>query len=123
MERRHNPMSDAVEALLRELISEVRGLRADHRGKKSLLTRKDRALLERLLPAIALLFQQELFTAREVREHQAPGLKFMLEGVDTKSLGRLLTRADGAAIAGNAVHCTGQESNVMLYQLRKISLP
>lgn len=117
-------MPEPVEALLRELLSEIRGMRADLRGgKASSLTRNDRVILERLLPAIGLLFpEEELFTAREVRKHPAPGLGILLDGMDTRSIGRLLTRAAGVPIAGNTVDCSGRESNVVLYRVRKTDL-
>jgi hypothetical protein len=112
--------TDIVESLLRELILEVRTLRCavERHGRPSKLSRSDRITLERLLPAIQILFpDQQLFTAGEVMAHPAPGFRVVRGRLSAKSLGRLLTRADGVGIAGFKVSVISTERNISLYRV------
>jgi hypothetical protein len=74
--------------------------------------------LERLLPAIAAVFSDgELFTSRELVMHPAQGLRVLRNGLSTKQVGRLLTRADRMAIGGFNVERHGSEINVALWRV------
>ena len=82
------------------------------------LSKKDRLTLERLLPAVAAVFNDgELFTSRELVAHPAPGLRVLRGGLSTKQIGRLLTRADGTTIGGFRVERHGTEVNVALWRV------
>jgi hypothetical protein len=81
------------------------------------LSKRDRVTLERLLPAIADVFDGELFTSRELVAHPAPGLRVLRGGLSTKQIGRLLMRADGTTIAGFRAECHGSEINVKLWRV------
>jgi hypothetical protein len=77
-----------VAELLRDLVEEVRGLRADlsTRGQvltsprvaESSLSRADLALLPRLLPAIAGALGSEPFASRDLAADASPGLRSVL---------------------------------------------
>lgn len=117
------PPSDPIEALLREILAEVRGLRADFALQRQaprsarLLSRDDRALLARLLPAIAGVLGSEQFTSRDLAATSAPGLRFVLRGLSVKSIGRLLSRSEGVPIDGWLVERCGVEINVALWRV------
>jgi hypothetical protein len=106
-----------VELLLRELLTEVRGLRADLRERQATsLSRADRALLARLLPAIGGALGSEPFPSRDLPT-ASPGLRVVLRGVSAKQIGRLLSRAEGVPIDGYIVERCGIEINVTLWRV------
>jgi hypothetical protein len=110
-----------LEAWQREVLSELRQIRQlleRPQGRPSTLSKTDRAMLERLLQALAVVFPGgELFTSRELVEHPAPGLRVLRRGLSTKQIGRLLTRADGIAIGGFKVEKVGSELHVCLWRV------
>src|SRR5262245_14785017 len=91
--------AEAIRPIVRETIREA--LRANRaalalaleRRRPSHLTRIDRGRLGAILPAIAGAIGSELFTALEATEHESPALRIVLEGLNARSLGRLLRRA------------------------------
>jgi hypothetical protein len=109
----------AVELLLTQLLEEVRALRADMRERRPApsLSRSDRAVLARLLPAIAGDRGSEPFdfTSRDLRAK--PGLRVVLRGLSVKQIGRLLSRAEGVPIDGYIVERCGIEINVALWRV------
>src|SRR5687767_14521074 len=79
------PEATAVEALLHELVAEVRGLRQDLRARTpSSLSRSDRLALSRILPAIGGVIGSELFAVRELFASEAPALRVVLPGLTAK---------------------------------------
>lgn len=110
-----------ADALLREILVEVKGIRADlaaqHRPASS-LSRADRLMLERLFQALVNLYPNgEVFTSRDIVAHPAPGLRLLRAGLSTKSLGRLFTRAAGAVIGGYRIERIGSELRVALWRV------
>jgi hypothetical protein len=109
--------------LLRELISEVRGLRQDiARGQRPVmvLNRADRALLARLLPAVGGVFGSELFLTRELFESDAAALKLVTRGLNALKVGRALRRGEGQAIDGYSVQREGTELNTVLWRVVQV---
>lgn len=112
-------MSERVEALLVELIHEVRLLRQAHErdDSPSTLNRADRDALARLLPAIAGTLGSDLFTARELIEHSAPALRLVCVGLSARQLGKLLRRAHGQPVGGYVVSSDGLEVGAVLWRV------
>jgi hypothetical protein len=97
--------SSTAEALLRELLAEVRAMRqaVEQRGLPSSLSRADRQLLARLLPAVIGAIGSAEFVASELLEHEARGLQIVCAGMTARKLGKLLARAKGTPIDGDLV--------------------
>jgi hypothetical protein len=118
--------ADVLE-LLRELIAEVKGLRADlsvrgqvlncPRADISSLSRADLALLGRLLPAIGGALGSEAFLARDLFEHESAALRLVRRGLNAKRIGRLLHRAEGHAIDGYLIERAGVELGAILWRV------
>src|SRR5687767_5749045 len=109
----------SVAEVLADILAEVRGIREalEQRGGRSTLTRNDLEALRRLLPAIAGAIGSELFTARELIRHAAPGLQAVCAGMSAKSLGRLLKRAHGIPVDGYVVRAEGLELGAVLWRI------
>jgi hypothetical protein len=114
----------SILAAIHENTDEVRGLRADlvaRRGSEqttaSALSRADRALLAKLLPAIAGARGSEEFTSRDLAADSSPALRLVLRRLSVKQIGRLLARAEGIAIDGWIVQRCGIEINVALWRV------
>jgi hypothetical protein len=112
----------AVLELLRELLAGQREIIARlstvsdrQQVPPSSLSRDDRKLLMRLLPAIGGALGSEVFTSRDLACHAAPRL--VLRGRSAKSIGKLLARADGRPIEGWIVERVGSEINVALWRV------
>lgn len=102
-------------ALLRLIAAKIDALpqefaRALHRG--SSLSRDDRERLSEVLPAIAAALGNHVFTIKDLLQHAAqdPALQLDLQRIlgsldagASKSLGRLLSRADGFLLDGLTV--------------------
>jgi hypothetical protein len=106
-------------ALLRELVEQVKGLRADLRERRpaASLSRDDRAYLARLLPVLGGVYGSEGFTSRDCVEDDAPAVRLVLEGRSAKAIGKLLARAEGIAIAGLLVRRTGVDGQVTVWRV------
>jgi hypothetical protein len=113
-----------VELLLRELVAEVRGLRADMRERRQddrsvNLSRKDRAVLAKLLPAAGGVFGSEPFLTRDLFESDAAAVKLVTRGLNVRQVGRLFRRGEGHAIDGYAIQRDGEELNAILWRILK----
>jgi hypothetical protein len=112
-------MTDAeiTHALLRELITEIRGLRQayERQSRRPSITREDLQRLASLLPAIETAFTDHPFTAKEVHE----ALQGLTRTLSVKSLGRLLLRGEGLAIDGYVIERLGTECNRTLWRLSR----
>jgi hypothetical protein len=108
--------------LLRELVAGQRQiihlLEQQQRQQPSSLTRQDRVVLARLLPAIAGVFGSELFVTRELFESDAAALKLVLHGLDRKRVGRLLQRGEGQVVDNYVICREGTEQHATLWALR-----
>jgi hypothetical protein len=111
---------DSVESLLRELVTEVRGLRADLRERERqprYLTRDDRDRLTRLLPALLGCYGSEPFSSRDVVEAESPALVVVRNGLTVKALSKLFVRALDMPIDGHMVQKVGTEFRVMAWRV------
>lgn len=109
---------DPVLELLRELVAEVRGLRADLAQRRpAVVTRTDRVRLAQLLPAIAATLGSQLFTTHELFASPAPALALVLEGLTPGQVGKLLRRAIGRPIEQLVVERVGDESRRALWRV------
>src|SRR5262245_3873238 len=107
-----------TDALLRIVISELRGLRRDLAGQRPLsLTRADRVVIGNLLPAIGGTFGSELFIVRELFEHESAALHLLLHDVNAKQLGRLFRRAEGQPVGGYVIERGGEELHCVLWRV------
>jgi hypothetical protein len=116
------PSEPVVVALLRTLIDEVKGLRADlaarvHDTNPGSLCRADLARLGRLLPAIGGALGSAVFLARDLFEHESAALRLVLRGLNAKRVGRLLQRAEGQVVNGHLVERAGVELNTALWRV------
>lgn len=111
--------SDPILEALRALVTGQQRIIAllEQQRRPSRLTRCDREQLARVLPVIVAAFGSELFTVREVYEHDSAGLRLVLAGVSRKQLGRLLQRAEGAIVDGFAVQRDGSEVGAVLWRI------
>jgi hypothetical protein len=116
---------NALEAWQADVLSELRQIRQLLEQQQqqrpplaAALSRADREVLERLLPATAAVFgQSEPFTSRELVRHPSPGLRVLRRGLSTKQIGRLFMRADRVAVGGFCVQAVGTELNVNLWRV------
>jgi hypothetical protein len=113
--------TDTIATLLRELVAEVRGLRADQRERRpaSSLSRADRAVLARLLPAAGGVFGSEPFLTRDLFESDSAALTLVLRGLNVRQVGRLFRRGEGQAIDGYMIQRDGKELNAILWRILK----
>jgi hypothetical protein len=113
--------TDTIATLLRELVTEVRGLRADQRERRpvSALSRSDRALMARLLPAAGGVFGSEQFLTRDLFESEAAAVKLVTRGLNVRQVGRLFRRGEGQAIDGYMIQRDGAELNAILWRILK----
>ena len=81
------------------------------------LSRRDRRVLERLLPVIVAVKGSDLFTTRELREAEAAGLRLVLDGLSPEALGRLLARAVGVPLSGLLVERVGAEHSAVVWRV------
>src|SRR4030095_16756251 len=85
------------------------------------LTRPDRTLLARLLPAMAGALGSEPFASRDLVSDSSPGLRLVLRDLSVKQIGRLLSRAESIPIDGWRVERYGIEINVVLWRVVAVS--
>ena len=81
----------------------------------SRVSRTDLAVLRVLLPGLAQEFQGTAFTSREAL--QVPRVRALYAG-SVKSLGRLLSRADGVEVNGFGIDRIGTDAHVSLWTVR-----
>jgi hypothetical protein len=117
------PGPDPALELLRELVAGQRQiielLERQGRPPKS-LSREDRALLARLLPAIGGVMASELFVTRELFEHEAPALRVALGGLTVRKVGRLFQRGEGQLVEGYRIQREGDELHVALWRVVQV---
>ena len=104
----------AVIDLLQRLVCDVTGLRAEIsrvRGRTRILSREDRALLDRLLPAVYGALGDATWSAADLFAHADLDARLGSELVqilgvqpNRKAFGKLLSRAEGSAVGGFEIH-------------------
>ena len=104
--------------LLYDELRAIHHLLAD-RGP-SRLSRADCDRLARILPVVVGAVGSAAFLVRELLEHSSAGLRLVLAGCSSRSLGRLLRRAEGQPVAGFVVQRVGVEAGAKLWQIVKV---
>lgn len=110
----------ALEALLRELVAEVKGLRQDlaqHVRNDHTPSRADHQRLARLLPAIAGVHGSDRFAARDLFDDTSPALRLVTRGLTPRETGKLLRRSLGHVIDGYLVEKAGEELGIVLWRV------
>jgi hypothetical protein len=108
-----------VDAWQAAVLVELRAIRSvlERQRRPSHLTRDDRDRLAKMLPPIGAVFGSALFTARELLEKDAPALRLVLGELNARQIGRLLQRAEGAAVGGLTVQREGIEVGAILWRV------
>jgi hypothetical protein len=110
--------ADDVLSVLKDIRQLLRTLVEQRPPPATALSRADREVLERLLPALAVLHPDaELFTSGEIVTHPAPGLKIVRRRLTAKQLGRLFMRAEGLPVGGYKIQKVGTELGVCLWRV------
>ncbi len=90
--------------------------------QRSRLTRADRRLLLKLLPAIGGALGSAPFMAADIVEHTSPAIRLTLgPGLTSKRLGRLLSRASGQPIGDYVVERVGREGSIVIWRVVSVS--
>jgi hypothetical protein len=112
---RSTPQSDML-ALLHEINAKLDVLLARQRRP---LTRADRVILGRLLPAIAGALGSEPFVTRDLFDGEMPALRLVTRGLTPRQAGRLFGRAERRrqAIDGYIVQRDGSELHAALWRI------
>ena len=84
------------------------------------VSRADRMVLDRLLPAIGGSIGSELFSSAEIIEHDAVALRLVCAGLPVKQLGRLLRRAADVPVSGYMVQRQGTEAGAVLWRVVQV---
>ncbi|HXG70040.1 MAG TPA: hypothetical protein VNJ04_05430 [Gemmatimonadaceae bacterium] len=98
------------------VLQAIRGL-LERQQRPSSLSRADRAVLVRLLPAIAGALGSEWFLSRDLLADHRPAMRLVLADLSSKRLGRLLLRADGVVIDGFVIERGGKELGATLFRV------
>ena len=121
--------ADEIEAFRRELAAhaaELAALKARldaQQQPRSRLSRADRELLRRILPAIEGVKGSDDFTSAEIVHHDDPRLGVVFDGWSAGRLGKLLKRAAGVVIDGRMVERIGTEANAIIWHLVGLEFP
>jgi len=115
------PVDGPALETLRDILTELRGLRADlmqRRTPAPTLNRTDRARLAALFPAIAGVYGSEPFTCRDLVDDEAgPALRLVVAGLDARQLGSLFARAVGVVVDGYVLERAGSELHTRLWRV------
>jgi hypothetical protein len=84
------------------------------------VSRADRDILTKLLPAVGGVFGPELFLTRDVVESDAPAIQLVRGGLTAKTLGKLFRRAAGVPVAGYLITTDGVEAGACLWRVRQV---
>jgi hypothetical protein len=109
--------TDETPALLRELLAEIRMLRADLQERRPGLSLADRTALARILPAVAGAYGDAAFTSRDLCDDTSPAVRLVVKGLSAKSIGKLLSRGEGFPIDGLLVQRDGLAFNVTAWRI------
>ena len=119
----HVTAPHALEPLLRAILDELRGLRADlrTRGQPAPLTPEDRTTLQQLLPVIAAtLGSGEFYSARDLRARvprAAPGRR----GSDAAAAGAHAATGGGHAASGYVVQRGTSKAGALLWHVVEVA--
>jgi hypothetical protein len=118
------PKRDTALELLRELVAgqrEIIALLSNSANSPilppSFLSRGDRALLQRALPAIAGVYGPATFSSRDLVEDDAPAVRLVLRGLSVKRISKLFARSVGIPIDGLLVRKHSVELQVTQWQI------
>jgi hypothetical protein len=108
---------EVLEAVLAEL-HVIHGL-LEARSQTPGLSRADRELLERVLPAVAGVKGPEWFTTNELLASDAPAVRLVLADLSAKRVGRLFSRGVGQSVDGYVVERGGEEAHRVQWRIRQ----
>ena len=101
------------------LLHEIRDLLRDHFTSASRCSAEDRAILSRLLPAIAGTFGSQGLPVREILRD--PAIRELCAPLNSQHIGNLLARAaaDGLVVDGLQVSRIATEGNASVWQVTR----
>jgi hypothetical protein len=113
------PEPDPLVALLTQILSVQRQILSTLQQQRPIgpLSRADRVVLARMLPAVSGVYGPETFSARDLAEDDRPAVRLVVQGRSVKQIGKLLSRADGIAIDGLMLQRQGLEYQVTTWQI------
>jgi hypothetical protein len=115
---------DALLEVMRELVAEVKGLRADLAARRG---PTPDAQDEELLRVIAEHVEHRVFSAAELVAHaaleSAVQLREVLRGRNARKLGRVLMRLEGRALNGLVLYRNGEDRNGLVWRVSRVSKP
>ncbi|MBA2305736.1 MAG: hypothetical protein H0W08_24315 [Acidobacteria bacterium] len=110
-------MSDT---LLQGILSELQGIHGllqRQQRPPSHLSRSDREMLSRILPVVVGVLGSAWFTCRDLEEENSPALGLVLQGLSTKSVGRLFRRGLGHVVDDYLIERKDRELNVWVWRV------
>jgi hypothetical protein len=119
-------VSQQVEELLREIVTELRALRGDLARERRLpasLSREDRMHLARMLPAIVGVYGSQEFSTRDLLEDAEPAVRLVMRGLSVKRASSLFSRAAGIPIDGLMIHKGRVELQVLAWTIVRVMVP
>ena len=96
-------------------LRQVRVLLERLQPRRPALSRGDRDLLAKLLPAVGGSFGSEPFASRDLVD--APGVRAVARGLTVKQIGQLLARSVGTPINGLVLERAGHQLNLCLWRV------
>jgi hypothetical protein len=102
------------------VLAELRAIRAaiELRDRPvTQLTRADRAVLARLLPAVSGVYGPESFTARDLAEDDRPALRLVVGKRSVKQIAKLLSKAADTPVDSLMLQPQGLEFRVQTYRI------
>ena len=104
-----------LDAILRAL--ERADLARDRDRRPTALSRDDREILKRILPAVAGARGSERFTSRDLVEGDRPAIRLAVGQMTAKQIGKLFARADRIPIDGLMVQRDGVDFHVTAWRI------
>jgi hypothetical protein len=111
-----------IVGLLADLVVELKAIRAalePRRPRRRAITAAEQTFVQALIPVVAAAKGDEPWTCRELLDDPHAGLRLVLQSVDAKWLGKVLSRAADAGVvdAGLCVRRVGTEITIAVWQI------
>jgi len=119
---RRDALVEQLEQRIAQLEQRLVALEAARASRRAARRRRgDAAVLARLVPALRALIGSAEFAACDLAETRDVTVRAALGTSSPKTIGRLLTRADGVEIDGCVIVACGDERGARLYRLEGVS--